>query len=398
MTMKVRALAIAILMMAAMWLVGCGHYTCTKGFGATTCGSSNGSGNGNKGSGNGGTGGTYLFIADAGNVQGETLDTSTGKISVTSNFSPIQLPTNEPGTWMAVANGTYLYSGYPTIGEIYGWLIAQDGTVSFLNSQQPFPASFLIAGFSNGTQAMITNPAGTLLFIADPINEQVHTFQIGTSGGLTETNAVFMPSGFIPYNLAMDGLGAYLYVSNVSNGGVTTEVAGFSVGSDGGLTALPNSPFQMSMQQMQGDSSGKYMIGTTASFFPADDNVYMSTIQSNGVLSAPVAFAAADSPQLVTVQPSQGGVLAYTFDLGGGVEGFQISNGALAPVSGSPFNIPGAMGQFDPSGKFLFVTEESPGSSTNILDVYDVSASSTLTTIFGSVGWSPGAWAVTSTQ
>lgn len=408
------AASLMLIVMLAIGSIGCaapkGCSTAVPGQnGGTSSGAGNGSSTGasacsstnSTGTGTGTGGGTYLFIADAGGIQGEMLNPSAAKVSVTSNWNTVNVDTNVPGSWMAVSQAKYEYVAYPGVGQIYGFAIAQDGTVAFLNSGVAFAASYLVGGSAGGSQAMIANPAGTLLFVLDSTLEQVHIYQIGSGGGLTEASnsPVYLPSGFQPYNLAMDGLGAYLYVSNINNLSVTTEVAGFSVASDGSLTALPNSPFTTNLQQMQGDSSGKYMVGTSAGTFVADNHVYLSTIGSNGTLSTPVAYPTSDSPLTLTVQPNQGGTLVYTFDLSGGVEGFQIdtSKGTLVTLIGSPFNIPGASGQFDPAGQYLFVAEQSINNPTNILDVYDVSSSTNLTTFFASVGWSSGAWAVTDT-
>lgn len=374
--------------------------------GASGCTSTGGGGGGGGGTGGGGGGGggtgggAYLFIADAGGIQGEFLDPSTGQISVTSNWSTVTVDTNVPGAWMAVSQAKYLYVGYPDVGQIYGFAIAQNGTVTFLNNGLPYSAGYLINGSSPAAQAMITNPAGTLLFVVDPSIGQLHTYQIGTDGSLNEASSspIYMPSGFVPYNLATDGLGAYLYVSDIESGNVTGQVAAYSIGASGALTPLTGSPFAMNLQQMQGDSSGKFMVGATAGSFIPDNNVYLATVGSDGVLSTPVAYPAADSPQTVAVQPSSGGGgLVYTFDLNGGVEGFQIdpSKGALLTLTGSPFNVPGATGQFDPAGQYLFVTEKGINNTANIMDVYNLTSSSNLTKFFGSVGWTAGAWAVT---
>jgi len=408
--------ATGLMLIAALMLatVACsGPSGCSLAVPGQNGGSSGGTGNGSTPGSNacspstgGNTGsttsaGSYLFIADAGGIAGEMLNPSASQITATTNWNPVSVDTNLTGTWTAVAQSKYLYVGYPSIGQIYGLAIAQDGTVSLLNSGTPFAAGYLINGYSLAAQAMITNPAGTLLFVLDPSVGQLHTYQIATDGGLSEASnsPIYMPSGFLPYNLATDGLGAYLYVSDLENGNVTGQVAAYGIGSDGSLTAVTGSPFAMKLQQMQGDSSGKYMVGTTAGVYVPDDNVYLAAIGTNGVLSTPVAYAATDSPITVAVQPNQGGTLVYTFDLNGGVEGFQIdtSKGALVTVAGSPFNIPGASGQFDPSGQFLFVAEQSIDATTNILDVYDLSATSNLTKYLATVGWSSGAWSVTDT-
>lgn len=400
MTTKVRALAVLGLMTIAMWLSGCGHYVCTKGFGDTTCSSS---GSGGKSSSGSGTGTAYLFIADAGGVKGEIFDNSAATISLNPNFNGGQAPvsTNVPGGWIALAQEQYLYAGYADIGEIYGWSIAGDGTLTSV-SGAPYPATELLddayGTLLSPTQAMITNPAGTLLFTIDETNEQVNVYQIGTDGSLTGPVSVQLPSGFKPFNLATDGLGKYLYVSN-DTGVETTEVAVYGIGSTGTLTSA-GSPQALAMRQMQGDSAGKYMIGTPGGQNGQSLLYVMSVNQSTGALTAVGGspFATQNPPVTVAVQPNSGGTLVYSFASNqepGVVEGFTIdlSTGILSTISGSPFSAVGVDGSFDQSGQYLFV-EESSSNVGNSLDAFNVGTSSTLTTPVASIGWAPGAWAV----
>jgi hypothetical protein len=397
MTMKVRVLMVAIVMLAEMWLVGCGHYTCGATFGASSCTPSGGGPN--QGGGGNPTGDVYLFVADAGGIQGEVLDGTAGTIKITPGFGTVSVPTNVPGDWMAVAQGKFMYTAYSSIGQIYGWSIAGSGQITFLNGGTPFPATYLVSNFQAGTQAMIANPAGTLLFALDPTLEQIHVYQIGTDGTLTEPNTspITLPSGFKPFNLAIDGLGKYLFISNEA-GLVTSEVVIYSIGSTGALAAT-GSPIALPLQQMQGESSGRFMVGTQGGF-TSDHNIYvvdLANIQSGsiGVMPSPTL----DVPVSVAVQPNTGGNLVYTFDVpnsggNGVIEGFQLdlSTGVLGTISGSPFSVSGANGQFDQNGKFLFVVESSQGVAS-ALDAFNVSASPTLATPpLANVGWAPGAW------
>lgn len=414
---RVRVVLAASLMMVALALVesGCGgSANCTTAGSGSTTGNSGGTGGGSPapasacaansgGSGSSTTAGAYLFIADAGGIQGEVLEPSESEITVTSNFGTVTVSTNVPGTWMASSQSNYLYTAYPSVGEIYGWAVSAAGTVTTLNSGVAYPVSYLIGGAAGGTQGMIANPAGTMLFALDANLEQVHAYQIGSDGSLTEANnsPTQLPSGFEPYNLATDGLGAYLYVSNIVSGSVTSAVAGYSIGSDGTLTPLANSPFAMTLQQMQGESTGKYMIGTTSSFLTSDPHVYVATIQSNGALSTPTAYPTQNSPALVAVQPAQSGALVYSFGfpsdgVSAAVEGLQLnaSTGQLTTVLGSPFSVSGTNGQFDTTGTYLFVVEAADSTSAT-LDAYDIVSTPDLQTPLASVGWASGAWVAT---
>jgi len=383
MTMKVRALLVGMVMLAEMWLVGCGHYNCGTTFGNSSCSG----GNGGLSQGGGGTvSGTYVLIADAGRISGEVLDPTTGSFSITPGFGTVSVNTNNPGDWMVLAGG-HVYTGYTDIGAIYGWTVNGNGTVTAISTVQNLTAAYLLNDISAGTQAMIANPNGTLLFALDQGTEEVNVYQIGTGGTLSSPSVIQLPSGFKPYNLAIDGKGKYLYVSNIV-GSATTQVAAYSI-SGSTLTVVQGSPLNSSVQQMQGEASGTYMIGTSAT----DMNISVLKIQSDGTLGTPILKGSTDFPVTVAVQPNTGGNLVYAVDFNGDVEGFTLdaSTGALNTVSGSPFGIGGVEAEFDPIGKYLFV-EVSTNQASNVMDVFDVSASPQLSTITGSVGWADGAW------
>jgi hypothetical protein len=395
MTMKARALLVGIVMLAEMWLVGCGHYNCGATFGASSC--SAGNGGLNQGNGGTGKGAVYLFVADAGGIQGEVLDPTAGTITITPGFGTVTVPTNVPGDWMAVAQGKYMYSAYSGIGEIFGWSISGSGTLTAITGVTPFAAPYLVSNLQAGSQAMIANPAGTLLFALDETNDLIYVYTIGTGGILTAATGspAALPAGFKPFNLAVDGLGKYLYVSNLV-GLNTTELATFSIGSNGALAAV-GSPILSPIQQMQGESSGKFMVGTSGGIFfnNGDQNLYVGSIGASGALTV-TQTPTAGVPSSVSVQPSVGGNLVYAFDFpsssgNGNIEGFTLdsSTGGLAAIAG--MSATGSNGEFDLSGKYLFVVAASNGVASS-LDAFDVSASSALTTHLANVGWAPGAW------
>jgi hypothetical protein len=218
---------------------------------------------------------------------------------------------------------------------------------------------------------MITNPAGTLLFFSDPVQNTIYIYQIGSGGVLTAAIGSPFPAPIPPLNLTTDGKGKYLYATDGFFGTHTgTQVAAFSIGSTGSLTGVAGSPFAFPMWQVEGEPSGQYLIGTTGNSVPSsgvdDKHLYIFTInQSTGAISqvgAPVPTAY--SPFTIAVQGNTGGSLVYSFGINdtdtgyNPIEGYQIntSAGTLAAVSGSPFSgvSNGFWGQFDQSGALLF--------------------------------------------
>jgi 6-phosphogluconolactonase (cycloisomerase 2 family) len=398
MSMKVRALLSFGVVFSAMWMSGCGHYICHTTLGNSSC-TPSGGGLSSGGGGGGATADAFLFVADAGGIQG--LDVSTSAGTITNIPNPVTGIPNVFNYWMVIAQGKYMYVGYPSIGLIYAYSIAADGTLSAIGS--PFNVPYLIGSTIGGSQAIITNPAGTLLFVLEPSANALYVYSIGTGGGLTQVGSV-VALPFEPFNLATDGLGKYLYVSN-SVGGSTNAIEAYAIGSGGTLTTVPNSPFvsngvnlNYALAQMQGDSSGKYMIGTTSSATGGDPHLYVLGIQSDGeiipVTNSP--FPTTASPSFVAVQPSTGGTIVYSITVdgsavGGQVEGFQLSpsTGALTAIAGSPFFVTGDYGQFDQAGTFFFVRDL----FNKDMSVYSVGSSGVLTTADAQVGWGPGSWA-----
>ena len=212
--------------------------------------------------------------------------------------------------------------------------------------------------------------------------------------------------------MTTDGLGKYLYFTDSTGGHTGSEIAAYSIGTgtgsaSGALTLVPGSPFSAAnfdMWQVQGEPTGKFLIGTKG-FLSGDNNLYVFTIgASSGALSTPVLFPTTNSPFNIAVQTNSGGNFVYTFGLASGglafnpIEGYALdTGGALTKVNGSPFlngNV-GDSGQFDQSGALLFVYGGVVNVNTVVytLTSFDVSAGSLITpTATGTYG---GYWVVT---
>lgn len=402
MAIKVRVLLSSIVVLATTSLVGCGHYTCGTTFGNATCASS---GSGVSQGGGTGAAAAFAFVDVSGTVDSYTLTTSPASFLFTPNYTGPTIPPNTSGTGMVVAQGQYLYSAFGGTGQIYGWTISSGGGLTAINGS-PFSASYMIGSTIGGTQSMITNPAGTLLFVLNPSGDAVYVYQIGSGGVLTAAGLPLLVP-FEPENMATDGLGKYLYVGNVVAGDATSEIAAYSIGSSGSLTAVQGSPFSYPMWLLQGDPSGKYLIGTTGSVI-GDPHLYVFSIQQTGTNAGVIApvpgspFATVYSPYRIAVQPNTGGNLVYSFSLNGigtgdnPIEGYQLntSTGALTAISGSPFSsstATGDWGKFDQSGAFLFAYD----SATTEMGVFAVGSNGALTQPISTTAFFLGSWAVT---
>jgi hypothetical protein len=427
MTMRGRALLSVLVMLATMFLASCkGGYVCQETFGASTCtpsGTGITSGGGGGGGGGGGTSESFAFAVDQGGlIDGYTLNLSADTFQITSGYAGPAVPTNTGGVGMVIAQDQFLYAGFASTDQIYGWTISSTGTLTAI-SGSPFPAPYLSNyGLGVGQAEMVTNPAGTMLFVSDTTQDEIYVYTIGTGGVLTEVTGSPFLIPFPPMNLAIDGLGKYLYAID---GNYTThtgsQIAAFAIGTTGGLTAITGSPFAYNMWQVVGDPTGQFLIGTsgnTVSYSGVDDkNLYVFNItpsgSSAGAITEVGTFATVYSPFSIAIQPNSGGNLVYSFSFNdtdtafNAIEGYQLNpnTGVLAPDTGSPFSgvADGSWGQFDQSGTLLFVyssyLNESTGTFVTQLAPIEVGSGGALTQPVATLPLvTPGFWAVTDSQ
>jgi 6-phosphogluconolactonase (cycloisomerase 2 family) len=397
MAMKVRVLLTSVAVSTLMWLVGCGHYTCGTTFGSSSCGSSTGGGN------NSSSANAFAYAVDqGGSMDGYALNTTAKTFGPVTTYTAPTILANNGGVGVVVVQGKYLYAVLEDVQQVYGWSIGTNGNLTALNN---FPVSLPslsgITSYPYNQQVVITNPAGTLLFISEATNEQILVYQISSTGALTAaTGSPFTTStvALSPQNMGMDGLGRFLYVSQTSATHSGISVVGYSVASTGSnagaLTLIPGSPFNIPIWEMQGDPSGNYLIGISGkvqSLFGSDDkSLYVYSInQTTGVLTAvgsPTATVYA--PFNIAMQPKTvNGEFLYSFsydDAGTAtnpIEAYSLdpNTGQLSVIVGSPFSVltSAAFGQFDQSGNYLFVYS-SPASSVS-LGVINVASSGALT-------------------
>lgn len=420
MTKRVQVILMLIVALAVLGLASCGHYVCGANFGSSTCtpGTVGISQNGGSAS------AAFVFVADGtaspGSIKGYTLNTSVTPptLQSTAAYTAPTTPPNDSGIGMAVAQKQFLYAAFGSTNTIYGWTISSAGILTPV-SGSPYTATFTtFASTTFDTARVITNPAGTLLFVADQFQDVIFVYQIGSTGALTAVGSP-VPVPFPPGNMTTDGLGKYLYITDTSAGNHTgTQIAAYSINSStGALTAVTGSPFfsgtTYAMWQVQGEPTGKYLIGTTGNsaalvpgFSGTDDNhLYVFSINQSSGAIAPVGspFSTTYSPLSVAVQANSGGNLVDSFgldDLGTAfnpAESFTLSSsGSLSIVSGSPFlsAAVGTEGKFDQSGGLLFVYggifNASDNTTVYTVTSFDVSAGN-LTTPTGT-GTYGGYW------
>jgi 6-phosphogluconolactonase (cycloisomerase 2 family) len=220
---------------------------------------------------------------------------------------------------------------------------------------------------NHGGFGIVANPAGTRLYTDDLVADGIDGFSIGSSGILSPISGspFSMPTGWAPLDvdsLAVDPTGSFLYAPDATS----NTVVGFTIdNASGALAAIPGSPFPTGIGPVQTvvHPSGSFLYVSVAND-PTGGISGFAITPSTGALT-PIAgspFPSQGGPDglvidasgkfLFAVLPLVSEIAAYTIDSGTGV---------LTPVSGSPFNLGGA-GNFviswsialAPSGQFLY--------------------------------------------
>jgi hypothetical protein len=448
MKMQVRVLLSVLVALALMFLAGCkGGYTCAATFGSSSCTPSGsglgGSGTGGTGGGGGGGGGAataFAFAVDqGGTMDGFELNATAGTFAPISGYNAPLIPQTDPSLGVVVAQQQFLYAAFSSTNQIYGWSVDKTSGALSPVVGSPFSASYLgFVGVSGFNQlSMITNPAGTLLFVADAGNNEIWVYEIGLASGSTPGVLTLAPGSpfstgtFQPWNMTTDGLGKYLYVTSITADHQGLGVAGYSIGtgsSEGTLAPVPGSPFfstpsvAYNMWAVQGEPSGNFLIGITgesvAAGAAADDNhIYVFKIQPSGATPGAITpvvnspFATTYTPFNLAVQPVEAnGEFVYSFSVNvsgaayNPVEGYLLNttNGALTTIAGppgSPFSgvTSSLFGQFDQSGDYLFFYGDVASPQLGVLTA--AAGTGALTEPITPISIvTPGYWAVTDPQ
>ncbi|MGA2416783.1 MAG: beta-propeller fold lactonase family protein [Candidatus Sulfotelmatobacter sp.] len=400
MTMQVRTLFTLTVTLAILGLAGCDRYNCATAaqLGSSTCSTGSSTVSSSGGGGSGTNSGPLAFIefAETSAVPNQMSGvefTAADVLEPIPSFPSTTLPdsTLDPSA-LAVAQGKFLYMADGSAQKMFAYSIdANTGIISAL-SGSPFAASYL-AGLPMANVpllSMVTNPTGTVLLIADQTNSLIYSFTIdATTGALTAATGSPFPSLIKPSNLATDGLGRFLYVTQGDINGQGQSMAVFSLdGTTGSLT--DGAQMALNMWTVVGDPAGKFMfgadgeVGTKPPSNALDEHLYTFSINANtGVLTQVASTVTVNAPTAAIVHPTGSFVYVFGIDpslnFDAPVEGFALNDttGALTALQGSPFSVFGTNpydGQLDPTGAYLFVHSN---------DVFEVSILNTTTGVPG---------------
>ena len=259
----------------------------------------------------------------------------------------------------------------------------------------PVPGSPFPAGSEPFSVAV--HPTGKFAYVANSGDNTISAYSIGSNGALTPVPGspfAVNPKGFpVPVSVAVDPTGQFAYVANAND----STVSGYSIGSNGGLTPIPGSPFVL----LQGHTPVSIAVDPTSNLVfvyvanQQSNTVDCFTIGSNGAL-IPVAagpfFGYPDIgrlPNSVAVD-AIGQFLYVVSEEDSTVSAFSIDPalGTGDDVPGSPFYDAGGIPvsvTVDPTGRFVYVANS--GSIAGVpgnVSAYSIGSSGALTPVPGS--------------
>jgi len=344
--------------LALLWMVGCGGSTNSNannnstgtdsGTGGTT-GSSNPGNSGGTGSNTGGTGGSN----------------SGGGTSGSGNSGNGSSATNQ-----------FLYGGSLAVGVgVQGYKIdANTGALTTL-SGSPFTSGL-------APYPIAVDPANKFLYAAisqqpaergancNDAKAQLYSYTIGSDGALSPLEQINLPT-YCATEVVIDPSGTNLYVMTIDPAQFGGMVMAYSIGSDGKLTALPNTPYHLTSTPSLGvfSSDGRFLYARNDG---ATNGLVVLQRSSSGALSEIQTVPWASNSYVFNVALVAGGkdllVTSALNSADAAVHEFAVDQGSgkLSPkqtFTGDKFASAGTLA-VDRSGQFVLIGLYSGGINT----------------------------------
>lgn len=239
--------------------------------------------------------GSYLYVGNSGSfdISVFSIDASSGVLTAIAQsggasagigLSPLNMQLSPSGSTLYVTgqSGTQGYvEAFPVTNGVLGTPVTGS---PFLTGSNPI--------------GLAIDSGGTHLYTANKVDNSISAFTVASDGSLkliSTTGETFTG----PVGLFIDKSGKYLYVANAQSSG---NLAAYSIGSDGGITPLSNSPFTTGSQPsfVTGDSSGKYIfVGNQST--PVIQSFSMDT--GTGTLTSVASYSVPGTPTSIVITP-----------------------------------------------------------------------------------------------
>lgn len=181
--------------------------------------------------------GSFLYVANQtdGTVSAYAIDSS-GVLSLlaspyTVGTTPSGLALSPDGNFLYVANfGSNNITSFAVCAAVSSFCPVADGSLA-PSGVGPFTAGV-------GPTVIVPHPTLNFVYVLDTGSSQVSAYSRGSNGSLTALNPATISTGALPLSMALQPQGQYLYVAN--NNGAT--VSGFHIDQTSGVLG-PLTPF-----------------------------------------------------------------------------------------------------------------------------------------------------------
>ena len=225
--------------------------------------------------------------------------------------------------------GRFLFTANTGEDTVSAFRIAQNGVLAKV-AGSPFKAGAMPVSVG-------VDPLDRSVYVAnmgdhfDFETSTVSGFRIAPNGALAEVPGSPFAGGFVPFAVAVDPLGRFLYVAN--SGGNTSaneNVSGYRIAGKGALKPLAKSPFPNGQgpEAAAIDPFGRFLY---VSDFFANFSAYR--IAPNGTLQPLAGFSAHAGPSSSAVTADPFGRFFYVAN-DDSISGYRVGDGVLAGLGG----------------------------------------------------------------
>jgi len=236
--------------------------------------------------------GQFLYVANVGSrdISSYSIDPTSGALTPVSG-SPFPIATSALNMKLSPSGNVLYVTGSGTPGFVEVWPVSAGA----LNAQ-----GVTITSVGTNPNGLAINPAGTFLYVANSAPDNtISEFGINADGSLAPLGVVGGSTLTGPTALLVDNSGTYLFAANTGS----SNIAGFTIGSDGSLSLLAtNSTVATNSQPnvMVSDPTGKYIfVGNQSS--PAIQSFSLST--GSGTLTSIASYSVGNTPTSIALTP-----------------------------------------------------------------------------------------------
>jgi 6-phosphogluconolactonase (cycloisomerase 2 family) len=233
----------------------------------------------------------------------------------------------------AQPRGNFVYAADYYGNFIYSYRVGSKGDL-FPTPESSFSTGYNYSAGQLEPISVTVSPTSEFVYVANYGTANVSVYRIDPAGDLTLAPGSGVAAGGHPSGVAVHPRGQFVYVVNQSD-----AINIYEVGCEGGISALPDSPFSFSILGGGADALAIEPRGEFVYMVSGSSNIIIGfRVNTDGTLSvAGSSVATGPQPSSVAVDPNGGFVYVANFT-GNNVSGYSIADdGTLTPIPGSPF-------------------------------------------------------------